>query len=87
MKLSEPQKRVLRTMYKYTCEIGESRFGHETHLRYEARTGQPHPRSATIRVLVQYGLLRAYRVDWFCSAYLLTSQGQAKAKELQDAQD
>ena len=86
MKLSAPQKRVLRTMYRHDCEIGEARFGSETHLRYEAQTRESAPRIATIRVLHRHGFLRVYRLDWFCSAYILTPKGREKAKELQDAE-
>jgi len=88
-KLSEPQKRVLRTLLRYDCEISEARFGAETHLRYEAQTGERAPRTATVWVLRRHGLLRCYRIDWFCSAYRLTAKGREVAQQLEepDAQD
>lgn len=86
MKLTKAQERVLRTMHRHDCEIGESRLGGKTSLQYEPRVAEPAPRKATMQVLERHGLVWAYPLSWFCCVYWLTYLGCEAAKRLQGAQ-
>ena len=89
MKLSEPQKRVLRTMLEWDCPVfvpyyGGAWFGGKA-VYHERRQ----VRKTTVRVLQTKGLLEEAKkfVRWGARGFILTPKGRKKAKELEDAQE
>ena len=99
MKLSEPQKRVLKTMTKFDCPVHlsldfyeEQSFGR---CRYGGHGGFAHPgwkvARTTVLRLVETGCIvetrrPGSRPNWQ-TEFVLTPKGREIAKELQDAED
>jgi len=82
MKLSEPQKRVLRTMLEFDSIASVLPWGR----RWDISTigGGFRPRLQTLRVLVRLGFLQRDHIGNLEFEYYLTSKGRAVAKELRD---
>lgn len=84
MKLSEPQKRVLRTMVDLDFATHVELSFSETYAYYTNRhlATIPDPAVRTIHALERRGLLRAIRKQFSHTFYVLTPKGCEKAKEL-----
>lgn len=86
-KLSEPQKRALRTMWQFGTDVELSLS--ETYAYYARRdlAAISDPVVSTIRALGRRDLVRAIRKWGEHTFYVLTPKGREMAKGLQDAQD
>ena len=86
MKLSEPQKRVLRTMERVEAEEIEVTRPQGGKAVYCAKSGEylrgPHWR--TLSAMERKGLLTSDWGDVDLVIFYLTPKGREKAKELQD---
>ena len=93
MKLSEAQKRVLRTMVEFDCLLYSSTP--DGHCWYGGRALYECPdrkvRYTTLRALIKRRLIgeRQHMAaqPYWRHDFLLTPKGREMAKELQDAQD
>lgn len=87
MKLSEPQKRVLRTMYKHNTAVsiaGYDLAGH--YMKIVPQETRP-AYWRTLLCLRGEGLIVVHSRKNEFYRYILTPKGRAIAEELQDAQD
>jgi len=93
MKLTEPQKRVLRILFHYSCDVcvhpgmGVAWYDHEDmpSLPY---SGSKAPAPVTVRALERRNILRRAHISRYGDVYYrLTPKGREVAKELQDEQD
>lgn len=83
MKLTRPQKRVLRTMLEFETYVD---FSLSERYAYYARRDLaiiPDPAVSTIHALERRGLLEAIRKWGESTFYVLTPKGREAAKELQ----
>lgn len=93
-KLTEPQKRVLRMMVEFDCDV-RTYEGMQLDNRARAHFTGQYPRRrfisiGTVRALLRRGMLVETDGPWdpplARHLYILTPKGRKAAKELQDAQ-
>ena len=89
MKLSEPQKRVLRAMAEFDIIISAVPWGGRWDISAipDWERGAYQPRATTLRVLRRLGLLHREPIGNLEFEFFLTPKGQELAKELQDAKE
>ena len=87
MKLSEPEKRVLRTMLEYDCVIIASWANTDGQYEGVKVPTIPRPRWNTLNSLRYDRELLSCEWTVCHLTYHLTPKGREKAKELQDVQD
>ena len=82
MKLSEPQKRVLKTMAELDCKVTVRRGYAMNLVRFLEHGDVPAPSAAIVHTLCRRGLLVPNRERHRFTIYRLTPKGREVAKEL-----
>lgn len=86
MKLSKPQKRVLRTMHEHNTAVSIAGYDLAGHYMKPVSEIRP-PYWSTLLCLAREGLIILHSHKYEFSRYILTPKGRKVAKELQDVQD